>query len=73
MEILEQGREREHIKIVIPLQGDLVTVKPLELCQIPLLKPVPCVIWQAGRSVYERTLDKLKKEKTPGSAELLVK
>lgn len=54
MEILGQGREREHIKMVIPWQGDLVTVKPRELCQTPLLKLVPYVVWQGGRSGHKR-------------------
>lgn len=67
------GRERERIKMVIPLQGDLVTVKPRERCQTPLLKLVPYVVWQGGRSVREGTSDGLKKEKTPASAQLLVK
>lgn len=56
MEILGQGREREHIKTVIPLQGDLVTVKSPELCQTPLLKLVPYVVWRGGRSVHESLL-----------------
>lgn len=59
--------------MVIPLQGDLVTVKPREHCQTPLLKLVPYVVWQGGRSVWEGTSDGLKKEKTPASAQLLVK
>lgn len=54
MEIPSQGKDREHIKTIIALQGDLVTVKPRELCQTPVLELVPHVGWQGGGSAHER-------------------